>query len=201
MKQPPFIAVEGPIGVGKTSLARAISAHFNMKLIEEIAEENPFLGKFYENAEDWSFQTEMFFLCNRFNQLEDLDQNHAAVADYHIFKNQIFAGLTLSEDHYEKYMRIFHILTNDLPQPNIMIYLTASLKTLLERIASRGRKAEEHLQAGYLKKLSEEYEAFMTQFREDNPGIPFLSFNGDRLDFVRNQPDLEVVFSELDRIL
>src|SRR4051794_19058181 len=128
----PFITVEGPIGVGKTSLARAISKHFHFALLKEIVDENPFLGKFYENIEEWSFQTEMFFLCNRYKQLGDinthyLSKNSAVVADYHIFKNLIFAQRTLDPKEYEKYFQIYQVLTKDIPKPNVIIYLHASL--------------------------------------------------------------------------
>src|SRR5690625_3634553 len=111
MKKVPFIAVEGPIGVGKTSLAKEIANQFSFELLHEIVEENPFLGKFYDNIEEWSFQTEMFFLCNRYKQLEDIDKYYLqkarpVVSDYHIFKNMIFAKRTIKDDKYEKYDKI-----------------------------------------------------------------------------------------------
>ena len=112
----PFITVEGPIGVGKTSLSKAVSESFEYHLLKEIVDENPFLGKFYENIDEWSFQTEMFFLCNRYKQLTDI-KNHIiadqkpVVADYHIFKNLIFAKRTLKETEYKKYESIYNILT------------------------------------------------------------------------------------------
>jgi deoxyguanosine kinase len=138
----PFITVEGPIGVGKTSLAKAISEKFQYALLKEIVDENPFLGKFYENIEEWSFQTEMFFLCNRYKQLVDinnhyLNKNKPVVADYHIFKNLIFAQRTLNQNEYQKYLKIYEILTGDMPKPNVIIYLNASLETLLDRIELR----------------------------------------------------------------
>ncbi len=134
----PFITVEGPIGVGKTSLAKEISTHMQLHLLKEIVDENPFLGKFYEDIEEWSFQTEMFFLCNRYKQLEDinkkyLNQHKPVVADYHIFKNLIFASRTLKDVQYEKYLRIYRILTQDMPVPNVIVYLTASLETLQKK--------------------------------------------------------------------
>lgn len=142
-----IITVEGPIGVGKTSLAKEISTHMQLHLLKEIVDENPFLGKFYEDIDEWSFQTEMFFLCNRYKQLEDinikyLNQRKPVVADYHIFKNVIFASRTLKDSQYDKYMQIYRILTQDMPVPNVIVYLTASLETLQKRIAMRGREFE-----------------------------------------------------------
>lgn len=206
MSQPPFIAVEGPIGVGKTSLAQAIAGHYHIHLVEEIAEANPFLGKFYDDMEDWSFQTEMFFLCNRFKQLEDIDQsylrkNKAVVADYHIFKNRIFAAHTLKAKHTEKHEKIYNILTDELPTPNIVIYLTASLDKLLERVTQRGREVEKNLNPDYLQTISRDYEIFMDKFQDAHPGIPVLRFNGDDIDFVSDPKDLDTVLAQLETIL
>lgn len=202
----PFIAVEGPIGVGKTSLARAISRRFHYYLVEEIAEANPFLGKFYQDTDHYSFQTEMFFLCNRFKQLEDLDrdvlsQNKAVVADYHIFKNQIFAARTLQPAHLDKYQCIYPILTEDLPKPNIVIYLTASMETLLARIRNRGREAEANLTPDYLQHIKDDYAQFMSSFARTHPDVAVLDFNGDTLDFVYHTDDLEMIFTPLKQTL
>lgn len=206
MNSTPFIAVEGPIGVGKTSLAKAISEHYKYKLLKEIVEENPFLGKFYDNIEEWSFQTEMFFLCNRYKQLEDiqtqyLNEGTPVVADYHIFKNRIFAGRTLSGSHYHKYMQIFDILTKDMPVPNMIIYLNASLDTLLERIELRGRNIEKQIDPAYLMQLAHDYEMFMAAFQNEHPEIPVLTFNGDELDFVANSHDKEKIFTAIEATL
>lgn len=194
MHELPFIAVEGPIGVGKTSLAKRIADHFQYELLKEIVEENPFLGKFYENIEEWSFQLEMFFLTNRYKQLNDirkdyLSQNQPVVADYHIAKNMIFAQRTLAASEFDKYSKIFSILTEDIALPNMVIYLDASLETLLERIEMRDRKAEQHIQPDYLKQLSADYHTFMDRFEQDNPDIPVLRLSGDELDFVKNEQD------------
>ncbi|TCT24648.1 deoxyguanosine kinase [Melghiribacillus thermohalophilus] len=206
MKQVPFIAVEGPIGAGKTSLAEKISSHFQFHLLKEIVEENPFLGKFYNNIEEWSFQTEMFFLCNRYKQLEDvkhiyLDRGIPVVSDYHIFKNMIFAKLTLQNHHYQKYEQIYRILTKDMPEPNILIYLDASLDTLLKRIQLRNRDVEQNLQADYLKKLSEDYRMFMEQFEQDYPDIPLIRINADELDFVHQPEDWDHLSSIIENHL
>lgn len=202
MGEVPFITVEGPIGVGKTSLAKAISEQFQFALLKEIVDENPFLGKFYENIEEWSFQTEMFFLCNRFKQLGDinthyLSHNQAVVADYHIFKNLIFASRTLNNEEYKKYDKIYQILTEDMPKPNVIIYLNASLDTLLKRIKLRGREVEKNISPLYLEQLSLDYEQTMTVFEKEHPEIPVLRFNGDELDFVKNEHDLGFIFEKL----
>ncbi|MCZ2969105.1 deoxynucleoside kinase, partial [Acinetobacter baumannii] len=202
----PFITVEGPIGVGKTSLAKEISTHMQLHLLKEIVDENPFLGKFYEDIDEWSFQTEMFFLCNRYKQLEDinikyLNQRKPVVADYHIFKNLIFASRTLKDSQYDKYMQIYHILTQDMPVPNVIVYLTASLETLQKRIAMRGREFEKNMDPNYLLQLTKDYETAMDAFKKDHPEIPVLKFNGDDMDFVKNPDDLNVILSALQNTL
>lgn len=202
MGDTPFITVEGPIGVGKTSLAKAISDHFNFALLREIVDENPFLGKFYENIEEWSFQTEMFFLCNRYKQLGDinthyLSKNLSVVADYHIFKNLIFASRTLNQDEYQKYFKIYQLLTEDMPKPNVIIYLNASLDTLLKRIKIRGREVEKNISPLYLEQLSLDYEQALASFEQNHPDIPVLRFNGDELDFVKNEEDLQFIIEKL----
>ncbi len=202
MGDTPFITVEGPIGVGKTSLAKAISKQFHFALLKEIVDENPFLGKFYENIEEWSFQTEMFFLCNRFKQLGDinthyLSQKRSVVADYHIFKNLIFAQRTLNSDEYKKYYKIYQILTEDMPKPNVIIYLNASLDTLLKRIKLRGREVEKNISPLYLEQLSLDYEQTIAAFEKEHPEIPVLRFNGDELDFVKSEQDLQHIFEKL----
>ncbi|MCC2442121.1 deoxynucleoside kinase [Bacillus paranthracis] len=202
----PFITVEGPIGVGKTSLAKEISTHMQLHLLKEIVDENPFLGKFYEDIDEWSFQTEMFFLCNRYKQLEDinikyLNQRKPVVADYHIFKNVIFASRTLKDSQYDKYMQIYRILTQDMPVPNVIVYLTASLETLRKRIAMRGREFEKNMDPNYLLQLTKDYETAMDAFKKDHPDIPVLKFNGDDMDFVKNPDDLNVILSALQNTL
>lgn len=202
----PFITVEGPIGVGKTSLSKAIADYYQFHLLKEIVEENPFLGKFYADIEEWSFQTEMFFLCNRYKQLEDIDKKFLqagkpVVADYHIYKNLIFAKRTLKNEQYDKYLKIYDILTDGMPKPNIIIYLSASLDTLLNRIAKRGREIEHQIDPNYLQQLSEDYDIAMTQWEKENPSIPIIRFNGDSLDFVQNKQDLTYIFNTLNQYL
>jgi len=194
----PFITVEGPIGVGKTSLSKAIASTFDYHLLKEIVDENPFLGKFYENIDEWSFQTEMFFLCNRYKQLSDIN-NHilanqsSVVADYHIFKNLIFAKRTLKPSEYEKYEAIYGILTADMPVPNMVIYLHASIETLMSRIAKRGREFEKMITREYMEQLSADYHEFIGHFEKMHPEIPVIRLNGDELDFVERKEDLAYI--------
>lgn len=206
MGETPFIAIEGPIGVGKTSLAKKIASHFDFHLLNEIVEENPFLGKFYDNIEEWSFQTEMFFLCNRFKQLEDIDQLYLqkkkpVIADYHIIKNMIFANRTLHNDKFHKYEQIYHILTDDMPKPNMMIYLHASLETLLERIEKRGREIEKNIEPSYLAQLAEDYDFYMNNFERQYPKIPVIRLDGDQLDFIKKQDDLDYIVDQIENEL
>lgn len=198
----PFITVEGPIGVGKTSLAKLLSEHFQYYLLKEIVEENPFLGKFYENIEEWSFQTEMFFLCNRYKQLNDINTHYLSkkipvVADYHIMKNLIFAKRSLQERELSKYRRIYDILKEDLPTSNIVIYLHASLETIIKRIKKRDRDIEKNISPLYLEQLSSDYDAVMEDFKKRYPHIPVLTFSGDTLDFVQNKEDLKFIMAKI----
>ena len=202
----PFITVEGPIGVGKTSLSKEIAQYYNYHLLKEIVDENPFLGKFYENIDEWSFQTEMFFLCNRYKQLSDINNHILAnqspvVADYHIFKNLIFAKRTLKASEYDKYEAIYNILTADMPVPNMVIYLHASIDTLMARIAKRGREFEKMISREYMEQLAADYHTFIGHFEKMHPEIPVIQLNGDELDFVERENDLNYILQLVEEKL
>ena len=202
----PFITVEGPIGVGKTSLTKAIADQNQFQMLKEIVDENPFLNKFYEDIEEWSFQTEMFFLCNRYKQMSDIQKKfiskrESVVADYHIFKNLIFAKRTLAEVEYAKYESIYNILTADMPKPNMVVYLHASLDTLMARIKMRGREFEQMITPEYMEQLAADYHEYMERFEREHPEIPVVRVNGDEMDFVQNGDDLAFILRKVDETL
>lgn len=202
MKPSPFIAVEGAIGAGKTTLATMLAERFEFPLLKEIVEENPFLDKFYQNIEEWGFQLEMFFLCNRYKQLEDtakhyMSQNRAVVSDYHIYKNLIFAQRTLKGDQLKKYRQIYHLLIDDLPKPNLIVYIRADLRTLQHRIAKRGRSFEQDIDPGYLERLIEDYEAAITHLKASEPETVVIQVDGSAMDFVEHPDHFEQIVTEI----
>ncbi|MGX9132827.1 deoxynucleoside kinase [Rummeliibacillus sp. JY-2-4R] len=202
----PFITVEGPIGVGKTSLSKIISETFGFHLLKEIVDENPFLNKFYEDIDEWSFQTEMFFLCNRYKQLNDIkkyivENNRPVVADYHIFKNLIFAKRTLQQSEFRKYEEIYRILTQDMIKPNVIVYLYASVDTLMKRIAKRGRGFEKMISRDYMEQLVIDYHESISLFEREHSDIPVIRFNGDDIDFVQNPSDLRSILNTIEETL
>ncbi len=206
MSLPHFITVEGPIGIGKTSLARAINERYGFQLLQEIVEENPFLGRFYDNIEEWSFQTEMFFLCNRYKQLTDISNQYlkrglCVVSDYNIFKNTIFAHRTLHKGELDKYLKIYDILTSDMPKASLIIHLSASVETIMGRIAKRNRDIEKNMDPNYIRALRDDYERYLEIYCRQHPDVPVLHLDGDQLDFVKNPEDLEYIFRQIDSIL
>lgn len=206
MKHTSFIAVEGPIGAGKTTLATMLSAELDFPVMKEIVEENPFLDKFYQNMDDYSFQLEMFFLCNRFKQLEDIaaryiDQGMPVISDYHIYKNLIFGERTLNGTKRDKYREIYHVLTDDLAKPNIIIYIRASLETILGRIARRGRPFEDDISPAYLQQLIEDYDAAMAALAEREPSTIILTIDGDAIDFVENEEHFRQIAAQLKELI
>jgi deoxyguanosine kinase len=206
MKHAPFIAVEGPIGAGKTTLATMLAGELGFPVIKEIVEENPFLDKFYQNMDDWSFQLEMFFLCNRYKQLEDtvseyIDKGNPVISDYHIYKNLIFSERTLKGTKRDKYREIYHVLTDDLPKPDIILYIRADLDTLLARIAKRGREFEEEIAPAYLQQLIEDYDDAMASLAVREPSTVIVTIDGNKVDFVENRQDFTAIFAQLKELM
>lgn len=203
MNQPYFIAVEGVIGVGKTSFSEILANHYQFHHLKEIVDENPFLEKFYDDIHEWSFQTEMFFLCNRYKQLDDIQKLHlsketSVVADYHVLKNLIFAKQTLPHNEFSKYIEIFKILMNDRPTPNMIVFLDADIETVSKRIQKRGRSFEQNMDLNYLENLIHDYRLNLDIFQKNNPHVPIVRFNANNLDFVEDSNHREFMLKIVD---
>ncbi len=193
-----FLAIEGVIGVGKSSLAKIISERWNAMFIEENFAENPFLEKFYQNKEAYAFQTQLFFLLDRHKQLQNSalqsDLFHdLLVSDYTYEKDQIFAAQNLQESEYAMYEQVARNLNRDIPHPDLVVYLQASVSTLLDRIHGRGRSMEKSIEASYLKALMERYDHHFWNY----PYAPVLIINTDHIDFVHNESHLQLVLDAI----
>ncbi|MBC9875260.1 deoxynucleoside kinase [Macrococcoides bohemicum] len=191
---PLYIAIEGPIGVGKSSLTTLLSKHLGVPAMYEIVEENPFLSDFYADIEKWSFQTEMFFLCHRYKELSELSKDKAVVSDYHILKNKVFAKNTLNHNEYDKFIRIYDILTEDIREPDATIFLTADLDTLKKRIAKRARGFEQIIEDDYLIKLTDDYKNVYESMKDSDTT---LLIDTTHLDFVNNPQDFEQILQRI----
>src|SRR5262245_54114895 len=165
-----YIAVEGPIGVGKTALARRLAAEFGSRLVLEQVEDNPFLGKFYEEPGKYAFQTQLFFLLERYRQQRELGQldlfAEGTVADYLFSKDTIFASVTLGADEFNLYQQIFQLVGQGIPPPDLVIYLEARPEVLLRRIRKRGRGYERTIDQEYIEKLSEAFREYFHNYTE-----------------------------------
>jgi deoxyadenosine/deoxycytidine kinase len=195
-----FIVVEGPIGVGKTSLARRLAQSVGSELILEQAEENPFLERFYRNPRAAALQTQLFFLFQRTRQLEDIRQHDlfdtVRVADYLLDKDRLFARLTLDEEEFALYEQVYSRLAVDAPVPDLVIYLQAPVDVLLERIERRGIRYEQHMERDYLERLQEAYARFFHEY----DASPLLIVNAAQADFVSNELDYAQLLEQVRRI-
>ena len=195
-----YIAVEGNIGAGKTSFSTMISEDFNAKLILERFKDNPFLPKFYENKERYAFPLEMSFLADRYQQLsDDLAQydlfKDFVISDYDVFKSLIFAKITLHEDEYSLYHKLFHLMYKELVKPELYIYLYQNTERLLENIKKRGRDYEQNIQPEYLIDINKSYLNFIKS--QSNMKVQVIDISG--LDFVSNRKDYLWLLSEIDK--
>lgn len=197
MSDPRFIVVEGPIGVGKTTLARRLADTFGSELLLEGAEENPFLERFYQNPRDGALPTQMFFLFQRARQMQELRQGDmfepVRVSDFMLEKDRMFAELTLDPDELTLYEQAYNLLTLDAPQPDLVIYLQAPVEVLQQRVARRGRRGEEHMVADYLRTVSDAY----ARFFYDYDIAPLLIVNAAEIDLAESDEDYILLLEQI----
>ncbi len=192
-----YVAIEGPIGVGKTTLARILSKALNTELLLEVFEENPFLARFYEDRERYAFQTQIFFLLSRYRQQSDVIprvlQHSPLVSDYLFAKDRIFAHLNLRGDELAVYEQLHHALAVHIPVPDLVVYLKASTDVLMERIAFRDRPYERNMSRAYIEDLRVAYEKFFATYTE----APVLSIDTNNLNLVSDPEDRARVIAQV----
>ena len=195
-----YLVVEGPIGVGKTTLTRALSKRFGARTLFEIVEENPFLANFYQDRNKFAFQTQLFFLLSRFKQQQDLFQqdlfSQVTVSDYLFAKDRIFASITLDPNELALYERVYQMLGPRVMKPDLVIYLQARLEVLHARIKKRGREFERKFDSEYLAELSRTYNDFFHRYDD----TPLLIINTSDLDFVDSEEDFEELIRAMSAI-
>ena len=195
-----YIVIEGPIGVGKTSLTKLLAKEFNARCILEKSEENPFLLHFYQDRKKYAFQTQIFFLLNRFQQQKEIAQldlfNQITLCDYLFAKDRIFASLNLDDHEVALYEQIFRLLTGQIPSPDLVIFLQAKPEVLLHRIKSRNIPSEKEIDFEYLKTLTDAYNYYF--FHYDH--TPLLVVNTSEIDFVNREEDFAQLVREIKQM-
>lgn len=194
---PQYIAVEGPIGVGKTTLSKRLADSFNYELLLEKSEENPFLDRFYQNPKQHALSTQLFFLFQRAQQIQDLRQNDmfepVRVADFLLDKDRLFAQQNLEPDEFKLYLNVYNHLTIDAPIPDLVIYLQAPSSVLLSRIQKRRIEAEQLIEKSYLESLNDAYAEFFHYYDQS----PLLIVNSSEIDLVNNENDYQQLLKQV----
>lgn len=192
-----YIVVEGPIGVGKSSLARLMAEDFGARPILDDPDANPFLPLFYENSEQFAFQTQLFFLLSRYQQQKQLKQqdlfDQQVVCDYLFAKDLLFAQMNLTEEENQLYLQIYKMLDQKLPKPDVTIFLQANPDVLMERIRKRSKDYEDNIDPDYVLEVSQNYSQFFFQYNE----TPLLVVNVTDIDFIKERRDYEMLKDEL----
>ncbi|HEU5463740.1 MAG TPA: deoxynucleoside kinase [Candidatus Binatia bacterium] len=195
-----YIVVEGPIGVGKTSLAKMLAEEFQARRVFERVEDNPFLPKFYKSRELYAFQNQTFFLLNRYQQQVELAQqnlfNQNTVADYLFAKDQIFAALTLSAEELSLYQQIYALLNTRVPKADLVVYLQARPEVLYKRVKKRDKKFERGVTFEYLAEVAQAYNQFFFHYDD----TPLLVVNTSEIDFVSSSKDLADLIKEINHM-
>lgn len=203
-----YIAIEGVIGVGKTTLARLLQPAFQSSLVLEVFEENPFLSDFYSDRQRYAFQTQIFFLLSRYYQQrrsvpEILKRGESLIADYTFAKDALFARINLIGDELDMYYRVHDALAEKIPLPNLIVYLRADLEVLMQRIASRDRPYERNIEPDYITQLIHAYDDFFINNQARNIGgnVTVLALDTNELDYVRRVEDLRLVENRVRQTL
>jgi deoxyguanosine kinase len=186
-----YISIEGVIGVGKTTLARLLQDSFQAELLLEVFEENPFLTKFYEDRARYAFQTQIFFLLSRYHQQnrfvpDVLSRSKNLITDYTFAKDALFARINLEGDELDMYYNVHDALAEKIPRPDLVVYLSADTKILMERIAMRDRPYERNMEEAYIATLNQAYEDFFDNYFQ---GVPVLSVDTNKLNIVSSESD------------
>ncbi|HEY62868.1 MAG: deoxynucleoside kinase [Anaerolineales bacterium] len=197
-----YIAIEGVIGVGKTTLARLLQPEFNTQLLLEVFEENPFLANFYKDRERYAFQTQIFFLLSRYQQQravpEILQTGTDLITDYTFEKDALFAGINLKGDELVTYNNLHKALAEKIPLPDLIVYLRADTDVLMQRIAYRDRPYERNMDSQYIDEVNRAYEAF---FGDSHQGVPVLRVDTNELNYVVREDDLKWIGNRIRQAL
>jgi deoxyguanosine kinase len=195
-----YVVIEGPIGVGKSSLTRLLAKEFNARAFLEKPEENPFLGQFYQDRRKYAFQTQLFFLLQRFQQQKEIAQfdlfNQVTLCDYLFAKDRIFASLNLDDNELSLYEQIYNLLSGQIPVPDLIIFLQAKPEVLLHRIKTRSHSYERDIDLEYLKTLTEAYNYFFFHYTQS----PLLIVDTSEIDFVKRKEDLDQLIREIKQM-
>lgn len=199
-----YIAIEGVIGVGKTTLARLLQPAFQAGLMLEVFEENPFLSDFYSDRQRYAFQTQIFFLLSRYHQQRRtvaglMGQYDSLIADYTFEKDALFAQINLKGDELEMYYRVHEALAEKIVVPNLVVYLRADTDILMQRISFRDRPYERNMERAYIEELNQAYESFFADHQDRRS--PVLSIDTDELDYIHRREDLDWVENRIRQVL
>lgn len=199
-----YLAIEGVIGVGKTTLARLLQASFDASLLLEVFEENPFLSDFYSDRERYAFQTQIFFLLSRYHQqrrvvADVLAQGKTLIADYTFEKDSLFAGINLVGDELDMYYKVHEALAEKMVAPNLVVYLRADTEVLMQRIAFRDRPYERNMERAYIDQLNCAYDEFFSDHQ--NRRSPVLVIDTNSLDYVHRSDDLKLTEDRIRQVM